>query len=151
MAVPTTRPVLQLLAVACLTSCPVLAVARASPSVAFTDVQWESFLSRHDMRWSWSRDPRTWPSSWETAAWLGNGLHGLSPFVEAATGTLRFELGRADVYSCGFDPRLPIGFLRLRTAGAMLGGNMTQSLYVKNQAGSRATSHPRMACCYANR
>ena len=42
---------------------------------------------------------------------------------------VRMEVGRADVYSCGYDPRLPIGYLLLETAGVATGGEMTQELY----------------------
>jgi hypothetical protein len=81
------------------------------------------------MVWSWTaEDNRTWPSSFGTAAWCGNGLHGLSPLVDRATASLRFEVARTDVWSCGYAPRLPIGFLRLWTAGAMISGRMRQSL-----------------------
>ena len=93
------------------------AAVHSSAGFATSAVEWPAFLLRHDLSWEWSADPASWPSSWASAAWLGNGLHGISPMIDPWTGNLRFEIGRADVYSCGYDPRLPIGYLSLRTAG----------------------------------
>ena len=107
---------------------------------AQSSVHWGPFLSQHDLVWTWSSDPASWPSSWETAAWVGNGLHGLSPMVDPASGGLRFEVARADVYSCGYDPRLPIGYLLLTTVGTVLSGNMTQALYTAEVSGVVATT-----------
>ena len=57
----------------------------------------------------------------------GNGVYGLAPLVDSAS-TLRFEIARSDVWQCGMDPRLPIGYLRLQLAGTMMSGFMNQSL-----------------------
>jgi hypothetical protein len=57
----------------------------------------------------------------------GNGVYGLAPLVDSAS-TLRFEIARSDVWQCGMDPWLPIGYLRLQLAGTMMSGFMNQSL-----------------------
>ena len=116
------------------------AAKAASLPMATSAVVWHDFLSQHDLVWSWDARNETWPSSWETAAWLGNGLHGLSPMVDPLLGQMRFEIARTDVYSCGYDPRLPIGFLLLQTAGTMLNGTMTQRLYDGSVDGVLTTS-----------
>jgi hypothetical protein len=95
-------------------------------SVKFA-VDWPTFLRRHDMLWRWNSSEATWPSSFETAAWTGNGVYGLAPLVDGPN-VLRFEIARSDVWQCGNDPRLPIGYLRLTLAGAMREGEMNQSL-----------------------
>jgi len=81
------------------------------------------------MVWKWSSARKTWPASWQTAAWCGNGLHGLSPLVDNATGHLRFDVARADVWSCGYAPRLPIAYIDVATVGNVTGGSMRQSLH----------------------
>ena len=121
---------------------PVTAAPPAPITASATaNVSWPEFLRRHDMVWAWEGgDNRTWPASWQTAAWCGNGVHGLSPLVDHATAGLRFEVARTDVWSCGYAPRLPIGFLRLRTAGAMLRGAMRQSLSNGTVSGTLTTT-----------
>jgi hypothetical protein len=65
---------------------------------ASADVSWPAFLRRHDMVWSWSAaNNSTWPAAWQTAAWCGNGLHGLSPLLDRASGRMRFEVARTDI------------------------------------------------------
>lgn len=124
---------LQLLAIVLLPALPLAGCRSASAPPqqqrAVSNVSWAGFLPRHDMVWAWSgTDNRTWPASFGTAAWCGNGLHGVSPLVDHSTGLLRLEVARTDVWSCGYAPRLPIGYLELRAAGAMVSGTMRQSL-----------------------
>ena len=62
---------------------PIQKVVIPSCQPPLPPVSWSEFLPRHDMVWSWTaEDNRTWPSSFGTAAWCGNGLHGLSPLVD---------------------------------------------------------------------
>ena len=108
------------------------------PSFVTFETDWPAFLRRHDMMWRFNESKSTWPSTFETAAWTGNGVYGLSPmFVD---GSLRFEIGRTDVWSCGYAPRLPIGHLRLTPRGEIVQGTMNQSLYEAAVRGSITTS-----------
>ena len=38
--------------------------------MATSAVVWHDFLSQHDLVWSWDARNETWPSSWETAAYV---------------------------------------------------------------------------------
>ena len=73
------------------------ATPEACPA-ASADVDMGRFLPRHDMVWEWNAARESWPRSWQTAAWCGNGLHGISPLVDNATAHLRFEVARTDVW-----------------------------------------------------
>ena len=53
----------------------------AAPSLVDFDVEWPAFLARHDMVWRWNASEASWPSSFETAGWTGNGVYGLAPLV----------------------------------------------------------------------
>jgi hypothetical protein len=56
-------------------------------------VNWEDFLSRHDMVWD------TMPGDYFEAPFVGNGLLGTIFFKDnSLPNTLRFEIGRTDVY-----------------------------------------------------
>jgi alpha-L-fucosidase 2 len=87
-------------------------------------VDFESFLSRHDLVWN------TMPNSRNTSAFIGNGMMGAT--IWAGKGeALRWELGRNDVYSTGESlcSRMPIGKLVLHLEGEATGFQMRQSLY----------------------
>lgn len=110
------------------------------------DVNWESFLARSDLVWSWAKGTRA-PSRWMEAAFIGNGNIGAligpqwgSP--AQPTTTLLFNVSRTDVYDVRrpgsryalnnfvFDrPRLPIGAFRLQTVGELVRASMRQYLW----------------------
>ena len=114
----------------------------ATPSAtAALEVDWGAFLARHDMDWSWNASATTWPWSWQTGAWLGNGLHGISVQLDRYDGgALRLEVGRTDVWSCGYAPRLPIAHVKVALAGAVVNGGMVQSLHQGTVIGSVTTT-----------
>ena len=84
-----------------------------------TDIDWPSFLSRHDPLW------KTKPLSWDDGVFLGNGMLGAMVYGEEhrmKRNVLRFVLGRCDVTSKrpggeGFPVRVPIGELALELEG----------------------------------
>ena len=55
------------------------------------DVDWPSFLARHDLVWN-----RT-PQKWGEAPFTGNGLLGATTFVNSEGRYLRWHIGRTDV------------------------------------------------------
>ena len=72
------------------------------------DVNWEKFLSNHDMVWNslqYSQKPDYWEKrnmkhhhNWEEGAFTGNGEIGTMIYKESPN-ALRFQLGRYDVNS----------------------------------------------------
>ena len=83
-------------------------------------VNWQDYLSRHDMVWD------TMPGDYFEAPFVGNGLLGTIVFKDnLQPNTLRFEIGRTDVYDhrskdlpiAHYGGRIPIGQLLLSTAG----------------------------------
>jgi hypothetical protein len=60
--------------------------------------------------------------------------------IDPDTGLLRLEIGRADVYTCGYDPRLPIGYLVLNTSGRLVNGHMVQRLHSATVEGAIRTT-----------
>jgi hypothetical protein len=115
--------------------------AAPSLSLATLELDWTTFLAQHDMTWRWGKDNASWPWSWQTGAWLGNGLHGIAVQLDQAdAGSLRFEVARTDVWSCGYAPRLPVAHLRVGFAGTVLGGQMRQSLVQAVVTGSVTTT-----------
>lgn len=82
------------------------------------DVDWASFLGRHDLTWSVK------PISWNEGAFIGNGTIGAMIYSEEhkkKRNVLRFVLGRTDVTARkpkgGYPPRVPVGELHLEFAG----------------------------------
>ena len=91
-----------------------------STSVA-TAIDWPRFLAQHDLLWKRA------PAHWDEGAFLGNGLVGAMVFADGKQ-SLAWQLGRTDVTDRRdpdkFEPmlarpRLPIGRLRLETAGPL--------------------------------
>lgn len=111
--------------------CVALAVG-AAPSVVL-DVDWPSYLARHDPTWAWDATMPGYAAadSWATAPFGGNAMLGFLVWQTDAA-TLRVEVSRADVSddrsrnatpgaAAGdwrFDAeRLPIGHLRVALPG----------------------------------
>jgi alpha-L-fucosidase 2 len=88
-----------------------------SKSLVKLQVNWSEYLSKHDLVWN------RIPENYYEGAYVGNGLLGAILCKDnQKKNTLRFEIGRSDVYdhrsvANGFDPfsrvRLPIGQLLL--------------------------------------
>jgi alpha-L-fucosidase 2 len=84
------------------------------------DVNWASHLQQHDLVW------HSIPKDYFAGAYVGNGLLGTILFKDdQLANTLRFEIGRTDVYdhrtaspSAYETSRLPIGQLLLTTVGS---------------------------------
>ncbi len=105
--------------------------------IGFTklDVDWPGFLARHDM--IWDRLPR----DYFEGAFVGNGLMGTILFQDdKQPNTLRFELGRTDVYDHRQDRgtwqcsthgrvRLPIGQLLLTPLGEITQARLRTDLW----------------------
>ena len=96
------------------------------------NVNWKDYLSRHDMVWD------TMPGDYFEAPFVGNGLLGTSVFKDnLQPNTLRFEIGRTDVYDhrskdlpiAHYGGRIPIGQLLLSTAGQIKDINLRTDLW----------------------
>ncbi|MEI6275591.1 MAG: hypothetical protein WCP08_06360, partial [Prolixibacteraceae bacterium] len=100
-------------------------------SLVTTDVNWPKFMARHDLVWD------RLPEDYFAGAFVGNGLLGTILFQDDyEPNTLRFEIGRTDVYdhrtptaSAYETSRLPIGQLLLTPAGEMTKVSMRTDLW----------------------
>ena len=96
------------------------------PSFVTDSIDWADFLARADMKWNYST--ATLPVSWKEAAFTGNGLLSLSA-SHSSNDTLRFHVGRADVWACGSMPILPIGHLEWKLPATVVSGEWRQHLH----------------------
>ncbi len=97
--------------------------ANEDNSIINNQVNWQKFLSRHDLVWN------QLPEKWSEGAFLGNGLMGAVIFKESDR-KIRWEVGRSDVTSHRRDNgRLPIGQFYLETAGKIQSGTMRLDLW----------------------
>jgi alpha-L-fucosidase 2 len=115
--------------------------SQADPAALRLDIDWPSFLARHDLVW------HVLPHQWNEGAFLGNGQLGLVAHARPADNRFDFHLGRVDVTdhrkapdrktSRGVDgagvmydfPRLHIGRMVLHPAGKITGGSLRQHLW----------------------
>lgn len=106
-------------------------------------VNWPEFLSRHDMLWD------TMPGDYFEAPFVGNGLMGTIVFKDnLLPNTLRFEIGRTDVYDhrskdlpiAHYGGRIPIGQLLLSTSGEIKDINFRTDLWNAEIRGIITTS-----------
>ena len=99
-----------------------------------TDIDWPSFLARHDLRWKRMSD------KWYECPFLGNGMTGLQ-IREVNKNTICFDVGRGDVQSHGEQrSRLPIGHFELHTQESITGGTMRLCLWNAVTTGSLYTA-----------
>ena len=98
------------------------------------------FLAQHDLVW------KRVPAKWEEGAFLGNGLLGAMVFGDGQA-CLAWQLGRTDVtdHRKGREailarPRLPIGRLRLETAGELAGADARLGLHDAELGGRFTTT-----------
>lgn len=110
----------------------VYAQKRKSSTDVQLNVNWKEYLSRHDMVWD------TIPADYFEGPFVGNGLLGAILFKDnLLPNTLRFEIGRSDVYDHrGYDlpvahyrGRLPIGQLLLSSAGEITAMELRTDLW----------------------
>ncbi len=132
-----------------LTGCLLLVAGSASLATAATvdvDVDWPTFLGRHDM--VWDRLPQTWLEG----PYLGNGMMGTLIYQENER-AVRFDVGRSDVQDHRDDSygmsmftrcRLPIGYFTLETVGTIEGGSGRLDLYNAEATGTIRTDRGRI-------
>jgi hypothetical protein len=106
-------------------------------------VNWQDYLSRHDMVW------KSMPADYFEGAFVGNGLLGTIIFKDnLQPNTLRFEIGRSDVYdhrsmdmpAAHYRGRIPIGQLLLTSAGEIISTNLRTDLWNAEIRGEIKTS-----------
>ena len=114
--------------------------ARAEGTAAQLQVDWPAFLAQHDLVWD------RMPADYYEGPFVGNGLLGTILFRDdQQTNTLRFEIGRTDVYdhrtkgSYGVG-RLPIGQLLLTPAGTIQKVSLRNDLWNAEIRGEIVTS-----------
>ena len=122
---------------------PVIAQQQVNRSQVNLNVNWQDFLSRHDMVWD------TMPGDYFEAPFVGNGLLGTIVFKDnLLPNTLRFEVGRSDVYDhrskdlpvAHYSGRVPIGQLLLSTTGEIKDINLRTDLWNAEIRGTITTS-----------
>ncbi len=93
-------------------------------------VDWQQFLSRHDMVWE------VLPEKWYEAAYMGNGMLGLMVYREPGKNFLRLETGNCSVRDHRktgnkmiSSSRLLTGHFELHPVGQIIGGTMRLSLW----------------------
>lgn len=103
------------------------------------NVNWPTFLSRHDMVWN------RMPWKWTEAPFLGNGMMG-TMIRQIGPQAVRWDVGRGDVqnHRRGTDiygiSRLPIGHFELHTSGKVEGGNIRLDLWNAEARGTIKTT-----------
>jgi alpha-L-fucosidase 2 len=111
-------------------------VKGGAPTESLKPIDWESFISKQDMRWD------KVPKIWENAPYLGNGMLGLILFQEGKNqknptatdekNVLSLHLGRGDYFDNRppengkyntwiYRGRLPIGYFRIKSKGDVTG------------------------------
>ncbi len=109
-------------------------VKSAATPTASADVDWSSFLKRHDIVWE------TLPTRFDHGVWHGNGLLGAMIYKEKDN-LVRWELGRSDVTTHRRDnSRLLIGGMGLETVGQIKGGTARLDLWNAESSGTIETS-----------
>ena len=104
-------------------------------------VDWPKFMAQQDLVWE------RLPAEYYEGAFVGNGLLGAIIFRDnRQTNSLRFEIGRTDIYDhreggqAAYErSRLPIGQLLLTPAGKITGAKLRTDLW---NAETRGNSSP---------
>ena len=105
-------------------------------------VDWPNYLAQHDLTWN------KMPKDYFEGAFVGNGLLGAILFQDdQLPNTLRFEIGRTDVYdhrtpepSAYETSRLPIGQLLITPVGKILTTHLRTDLWNAEIRGELVTS-----------
>jgi alpha-L-fucosidase 2 len=115
---------------ASLTRCLVTTlVALLQWSPASAQIDWASFLGRHDLIWE------RLPTSWGESAFIGNGRLGAT--IDVQDGALGWTINRTDVVHD--QSRFPIGRVLLKTAGAVTKGSARLTLWDAEASGTVTT------------
>lgn len=126
----------------------VIAQSGARKAEVSLKVDWKEFLSQQDMVWD------TMPGDYFEAPFAGNGLLGTVVFKDdLQPNTLRFEIGRSDVYDhrskdlpiAHYGGRLPIGQLLLSTVGDIKDIRLRTDLWNAEIRGSIVTTKGRIS------
>lgn len=105
------------------------------------DVDWPSFLARHDLCWE------RMPSDYYEAPFLGNGMMG-AMIRQSGDHAVRWDIGRGDVqdhrplldkWGMFTRCRLPIGYFELHTVGKITGGSARLDLWNAEATGEIKT------------
>ena len=107
-----------------------------------THINWQEYLSQHDLLWN------TIPKDYFEGAFGGNGLLGTIIFKDDQdSNTIKFEIGRTDVYdhrtqnSSAYETsRLPIGQLLLTPKGKIIKSNFRNDLWNAEVRGELTTT-----------
>jgi len=106
----------------------------AEESIVKLDVDWASFLGRHDIVWE------KLPERFDHGVWHGNGLLGAVVYRDGRQ-RMRWELGRSDVTEHRRDNnRLPIGGMVLETVGEITNGTARLDLWNAESSGTIETT-----------
>ncbi len=119
--------------------------ATAEPMVKLA-VDWPKFMAQHDLVWN------RLPKDYYEGAFVGNGLLGTIIFRDnQLTNSLRFEIGRTDIYdhreigSAMYDRcRLPIGQALLTPVGKITGAQLRTDLWNAEMRGEIITDAGRI-------
>jgi hypothetical protein len=123
----------------------------ANNSPVKLDLNWSEYLAKQDLVWN------SIPKNYFEGAYVGNGLLGTILYKDAAKpNTIRFEIGRTDVYDHRTGAtniyercRLPIGQLLLTSAGNVVKANFRTHLWDAEITGEIETSAGRISLlCY---
>lgn len=104
-----------------------------APSRVNAEIDWPTFLARHDLVWE------VLPDRFDHGAFAGNGLLGTTIY-QGGPSTMVFSLGRADVTERRRDnTRLLVGALHLNLAGEIKQGSLRTVLHDAEIRGSVET------------
>jgi alpha-L-fucosidase 2 len=106
----------------------------AAPSASPKDIDWASFLDRHDLVWASN------PTAWEEAPFIGNGNLGATMYLQ--DGAFSWEVNRADFAHNG--SRYPMGHVTLVTLGKITGGELRLELWNAEAHGTVQTDRGRV-------
>jgi len=120
-------------------------IAAEQPSFVECRIDWSAFLAKQDPVWN------RMPANYYEGPFAGNGLLGTVLYRDdLSTNSLRFEIGRTDVYdhrpgnAMHYRCRLPIGHLLLTPAGKITAADFRTDLWNGEITGSLATEAGRI-------
>lgn len=117
-------------------------VSQAEEIKVRPEIDWPTFLSRHDLVWS------KLPTRWEEAPYFGNGNLGSMLYLDSKRNAIRLQVFRVDVqdhrdnthgWTAYSRPRLMIGSFYLNFDSKITGGNWRQHLHDAKLTGTIET------------
>jgi alpha-L-fucosidase 2 len=126
--------------------CGMVVAPAAEAAAVKLQVDWPAFMARHDLVWD------CLPRDYYEGAFVGNGLLGVIVFRDdQQTNSLRFEIGRTDIYdhretgSAMYERcRLPIGQALLAPVGKITGAQLRTDLWNAETRGEITTDAGRI-------